>query len=130
MPKALQIAIVDDDEVFRDSMRLLMRSMGYGVEAFSSAADFLACRRLDEITCLIADIHMPAMTGLQLHARLAEAGHTIPTILVTAYSDEATRARALKDGIVCYLPKPFNDNELMDCVRKVVQGGKPSAANS
>jgi FixJ family two-component response regulator len=130
LPKALLIAIVDDDEVFRDSMRLLMRSMGYAVEAFSSATDFLACGRLDEITCLIADIHMPAMTGVQLRARLAEAGHTIPTILVTAYSDVATRAWAVKSGIVCYLAKPFDDNDLMDCVRKAVDGGKPPIANS
>ena len=107
-----------------------MRSLGYTVEAFPSAADFLAFPRLDKIACLIADIHMPAMTGIELYARLIGAGHKIPTILVTAYPDEATRARALKDGIVCYLRKPFDDNDLMDCVQKAVQGGKPPAENS
>jgi len=107
-----------------------MRSLGYTVEAFPSAADFLASRRLDETACLIADIHMPGMTGVELYACLIEAGHKIPTILVTAYPDEATRARALNDGIVCYLLKPFDDNDLKDCVRRAVEGGKPAAGNS
>ena len=107
-----------------------MRSLGYSVEAFPTAADFLASRGLEKTACLIADIHMPVMTGVELYARLIEAGHKIPTILVTAYPDEATRARALKDGIVCYLRKPFDDNDLMDCVQKAVQGSKPPAENS
>ena len=67
MPKASLISIVEDDQFFRDSMRRLMRSLGYDVEAFPSAADFLASPRLIETTCLIADIHMPAMTGMELH---------------------------------------------------------------
>ena len=130
LSKAPLIAIVEDDEFFRESMRRLMRSLGYTAEAFSSAADFLASRRLDETASLIADIHMPGMTGVELYARLIEAGHKIPTIFVTAYPDEATRARALKDGIVCYLLKPFGDNDLMDCVRKAVESGKRPAENS
>ena len=130
MSKAPLIAIVDDDQFFRESMRRLMRSLGYPVEAFPSAADFLASRRLDETACLIADIHMPRMTGVELYARLIESGHRIPTILVTAYPDEARRARALKDGIVCYLLKPFDDNDLVDCVQKAVEDGKPPAENS
>ena len=130
MSKAPLIAIVEDDEFFRQSMRRLMRSLGYTTEAFASAADFLASRRLDETACLIADIQMPGMTGIELYARLIEAGHEIPTILVTAYPDEAIRARALKDGIACYLFKPFDDNDLMDCVRKAIEGAKPPAGNS
>ncbi len=130
LPEAPLIAIVEDDQFFRASIRQLMRSLGYTVEAFPSAADFLASRRLEETSCLIADIHMPAMTGVELYARLVEAGQTIPTILVTAYPNEAARARALKDGVVCYLPKPFDDHDLMDCVRKAVEGGKPPAENS
>ena len=130
LSKTPLIAIIEDDEFFRESMRRLMRSLGYSVEAFPSAADFLASCRLEKIACLIADIHMPAMTGIELYARLIGAGHKIPTILVTAYPDEATQARALKDGIVCYLRKPFDDNDLMDCVQKAVQGGKPPAENS
>ena len=130
MSKAPLIAIVEDDLFVRGSMRRLLRSLGYPVEAFPSAADFLAFRGLDDTACLIADIQMPGMTGLELYARLIEAGHKIPTILVTAYPDEARRARALKDGIVCYLLKPFDDNDLVDCVRKAVEGGNAPEEHS
>ena len=105
LSKAPLIAIVEDDEFFRASMRRLMRSLGYTVEVFPSAADFLGSRRLGETACLIADIQMPGMMGVELCACLIEAGHKIPTILVTAYPDEVTQARALKDGIVSYLLK-------------------------
>jgi FixJ family two-component response regulator len=130
LPKAPLIAIVDDDEFFRASMEELMESHGYSVKAFPSAAGFLASRSLAEIACLIADIHMPAMTGLELYARLIQEGRKIPTILVTAYPDETTCSRALRDGIVSYFPKPFDDNDLMDSVRSAVEGGKAPAAHS
>jgi FixJ family two-component response regulator len=125
LAKAPLISIVEDDELFRDSMGRLLRSLGYTVEAFPSAANFLASRSLDETACLITDINMPSMTGLELYARLVELGHKIPTILVTAYPNEAARSRALKDGIVCYLRKPFDDNDLADCVQRAIEGGKP-----
>jgi FixJ family two-component response regulator len=125
LPNAPLISIVDDDDLFRQSLRRLLRSLGYSVDDFPSAADFLASRRLNETTCLIADIHMPAMTGLELCARLTELGHKIPTILVTVYPDEAARARAQQDGIVCCLRKPFDDNDLVSCVQKAIEDGKP-----
>ena len=102
-----------------------MRSLGYAVEAFPSAGDFLASRYLGETACLIADIHMPAMTGLELYARLIELRHKIPTILISAYPDGAAGARSLQDGIVCYLRKPFDDNDLAGCIQKAVERGKP-----
>ena len=107
-----------------------MRSLGYAVEAFPSAAVFLASPRLDSVSCLIADIQMPGMTGVDLNARLIQTGYKIPTILVTAYAAETKRARALKDGIVCYFRKPFNANDLMDCIRKAVERGEPPTENS
>jgi FixJ family two-component response regulator len=125
LPKAPLISIVEDDELFRESMRRLLRSLGYSVEGFPSAANFLASRSLDETTCLITDIQMSAMTGRELYVRLIELGHKIPTILVTAYADEAARSWALKDGVVCCLRKPFDDNDLADCVRKAIECGKP-----
>jgi FixJ family two-component response regulator len=125
LPNATLISIVEDDELFRESTVRLLRSLGYTVEAFPSAADFLACRSLDVTACLITDINMPTMAGTELHARLVELGHKIPTILVTAYPDEATRSRALKDGIVCYLRKPFDDNDLADCIQKAIKSCKP-----
>ena len=130
LPRAPLIAIVEDDAPFRDSMKRLMRALGYAVETFASAADFLASRRLGETACLISDVQMPGMTGVELYARLVEAGHKIPTILVTAYPDEVTRTRSLRDGVVCYLPKPFDANHLMECVRKTVEGGKPPLGTS
>src|SRR5882724_11064220 len=106
------ISIVDDDQPFRESMRKLVTLMGYTVETFPSAGDFLASRLVPETACLVADIHMPEMTGVELHGRLIELGYAIPTILVTAYPDEVVRDRALKDGVVCYLSKPVDDQDL------------------
>jgi len=98
-----------------------MRSLGYDVAAFPSAADFLASPRLAETACLIADVHMPAMTGLELYEHLIEMGYAIPTILVTAYPDDVDRARAMNDGIVCYLRKPFDEQQLIRCLRAALQ---------
>ena len=100
------------------------------VEAFPSAADFLASPRLIETACLIADIHMPAMTGVELYRHLIEAGHTIPTILVTAYPDEVDRARALDDGVVCYLRKPVDEQHLIRCLRAALEPGEPGEEKS
>jgi FixJ family two-component response regulator len=116
MPKTLFIAIVDDDWLFRDSMNSLMQSLGYAVETFSSAADFLASPHLTETACLIADVQMPAMSGVQLHRHLIDAGFTIPTILVTAYPKAADHARTLQDGVVCYIQKPLDEERLMRCL--------------
>ena len=123
------VSVVEDDQYFRESMRRLMRSLSYNVEAFSSAADFLASPRLIETTCLIADVHMPAMTGVELHRHLIEAGYTIPTILVTAYPDDVDRARALNDGVVCYLRKPVDEQHLIRCLRAALESGEPGEEN-
>ena len=130
MPKTSLVSVVEDDQYFRESMRRLMRSLGYNVEAFSSAADFLASPRLIETTCLIADVHMPAMTGVELYRHLIEAGYTIPTILVTAYPDDVDRARALNDGVVCYLRKPVDEQHLIQCLRAALESGEPDEENS
>ena len=101
------ISIVDDDRSFRDSMRRLLKSLGYAVAAFPSAAEFLASPKLAATACLVADVHMPAITGVELYSHLIEAGHAIPTILVTAYPDDSVRERMLNLGVECYLRKPF-----------------------
>jgi FixJ family two-component response regulator len=124
------VSVVEDDQYFRESMRRLMRSLSYNVEAFSSAADFLASPRLIETTCLIADVHMPAMTGVELHRHLIEAGYTIPTILVTAYPDDVDRARALNDGVVCYLRKPVDEQHLIRCLHAALESGESREENS
>ncbi|MBV9727583.1 MAG: response regulator [Gammaproteobacteria bacterium] len=124
------ISIVDDDGPFRESMRRLMRSLGYMTEVFSSAADFLASHRLDETTCLIADVHMPAMTGVELYRHLIETGRRIPTILVTAYPNDIDRDRALKDGVVCYLHKPLDEQNLSRCLSAALSSARAPKQNS
>jgi FixJ family two-component response regulator len=126
MAKRTLISIVEDDQPFRESMRKLVTLLGYNVEAFASAADFLKSPVVPETDCLVADVQMPGMTGVELHKRLIAAGHAIPTILVTAHPNEAVRNRALKDGVVCYLPKPVDDDHLERCLRSALQSGKPA----
>ena len=123
MMKKVLVAVVDDDRFFRESMGRFMRSLGYAVEVFSSATDFLASPRLSETACLIADVHMPAMTGLELYRRLIQAGHSIPTIIVTAYPNDVDRVRALSDGVISYLSKPVDEQHLMRCLRTAVTSG-------
>ena len=130
MTKKQLISIVEDDRFFRASMERLMRSLGYNVEAFASAADFLASPRLAETACLIADVQMPGLTGIELHRHLISAGHAIPTILLTAYPNEADRARALGEGVVCYLRKPVDEEYLKQCLRAALTSGEPPAENS
>ena len=124
------ISIVDDDQPFRESMRTLVALLGYTVEAFPSAADFLASRLLPETACLVTDVQMPGMTGIELHRHLINAGYAIPTILVTAYPEEVVRDRAVKEGVVCYLSKPLDDGDLERCLRSALQRGTPIEENS
>ena len=126
MMKKILVSVVDDDQFCRESMCRLMRSLGYTADVFSSAAEFLASPRLAETACLVADVQMPAMTGLELHRRLVETGQAIPTILMTAFPNNVDRARALNDGVACYLRKPVDDEHLTQCVRKALRSaGSP-----
>lgn len=119
------ISIVDDDQGFRDALTSLIRSLGYRVEAFSSAPAFLASRSVRNTACLIADVQMPAMTGVELYSRLIESGHPIPTIIVTAYPDDGVRIRALNAGVICYLSKPLDADELLVCIRAALDRANP-----
>jgi FixJ family two-component response regulator len=118
------ISIVDDDQLMRDSMRQLVKSFGFAVATFPSAVAFLKSPDLDETACLIADVQMPGITGDELYRRLIDDGRTIPTILVTAYPNDRVRTRALSDGVICYLHKPFVQNNLMSCVRKALDSDR------
>lgn len=119
------IAIVDDDEDVREAIRGLMRAMGLAAEAFSSAEEFLRSGHVSRTACLIADIHMPGMGGLNLYHRLSELGNVIPTILITAYPTEAVRSVALAAGVIKYLTKPFDEAELVDGVRIGLARSRP-----
>ena len=130
MAKNPLISIVDDDESVREATKGLMKSLGFAAEVFPSAEDFLASRHLRRTTCLIADVNMPGMTGLELHCRLKASGKTIPTILITAYPDDGVRARAVTDGVICYLSKPFDEDDLLACISSALTRAKPGQQNS
>jgi FixJ family two-component response regulator len=129
MPKLSLVSVVEDDQFFRESMNRLMRSLGYIAETFPSAADFLASPSFAETTCLIADVQMPAMTGIELYRHLSEAGYRIPTILVTAYPNDSDRLRALNDGVVCYLAKPVDEEDLIRCLHAALPSAQPPDEN-
>ena len=124
MPEQSQISVVDDDQSFRDSMRRLLKSLNYAVAVFPSAAEFLASPKFAATACLVADIHMPAMTGVELYEQLIERGQVIPTILITAYPDDDAQERMLKLGVECYLRKPLVEAILIDCLRRAIARGK------
>ena len=117
------VAIVDDDESVRDAVGSLFRSMGFRTELFAGGEEFLAAPNLREFSCLILDVQMPGMDGLELQLRLAAASHPIPIIFVTAYGDENTRARALRGGAVSFLTKPFSEDALLGAVQSAIQVG-------
>jgi FixJ family two-component response regulator len=118
------ISIVDDDQSFGASMRRLLKSLDYSVAVFPSAAQFLASPQFAATACLVADIHMPEMTGVELYSHLLENGHSIPTILVTAYPDDRMKERMLTLGVECYLHKPLVEATLIDCLRTAVAHSK------
>ena len=124
------ISVVDDDQAFRDSMRRLLKSLGYLVAVFPSADEFLASPKLAVTACLVADVHMPVTTGVELYRHLIAKGHTIPTILVTAYPDEDVQARMLREGVECYLRKPLNESDLIGCLSAACAHGNPTGAAS
>lgn len=120
MPKKIVIAVVDDDVSVREALTGLMKSLGYSPVAFQGAEDFLKSGQRHRVACLIADVQMPGMTGPELHDRLIASGKPIPTILITAYPDETTRSRALSAGVRGYLTKPFNEDDLLACIRSAL----------
>jgi len=124
LSKQSMISVVDDDQSFRDSMRRLLKSLGYAVAVFPSAAEFLSFSAFDETACLVADVHMPGISGIGLYKHLIDAGHSIPTILVTAYPDDGIRESMLALGVVGYLPKPLEEAQLIRCLRSVFTHGK------
>jgi FixJ family two-component response regulator len=121
VPKGPLVAIVDDDESIRVTTKDLLESAGFLAVVFADPARLLRSRRLSDVSCLIADMRMPKMTGLELHQHLVASNRAIPTILMTAYPDERTQAQATKANVVGYLIKPFAADELLECVRRALR---------
>lgn len=121
MPKTRVLAMVDDDPSVRNATGRLLKSFGFTVEVFASGEEFLLSGSLRITSCLVLDVQMPGMSGLQLQSHLAAAGYRIPIIFITAYPDERTRAQALEAGAVDFLNKPFGEQDLLSGIRSVLR---------
>ena len=116
------VAVIEDDESYRAAVRRLLKSAGLSVESFGSAEAFLSSGRQHETGCLITDIKMPGMSGLELQSKLNSDHCLIPTIFITAHGDEKMRLQALQDGAVEFLAKPFDGETLLKAVRVALKG--------
>jgi FixJ family two-component response regulator len=115
------VAVVDDDDLLRTALQGLLKSVALPARVYASAEAFLECEHRREAACLIADIRMPGMSGLELQARLNAEHCQIPTIFITAHGDEAMRLQAMRAGAVEFLPKPFDDELLLESVRAALE---------
>jgi FixJ family two-component response regulator len=122
------ISVVDDDASVRAATDNLLRSLGYAVCTFVSAEEFLRSAHLDDTSCVIADVQMPGMSGVDLQARLLSQGYRVPFIFITAFPEKTIRARALKAGAICFLTKPFDRLTLIRCLDTALErhGGRTS----
>jgi len=121
------ITIVDDDESVRAAIESLLKAMGFRAEVFASAKDFLNSAQLNHTACLILDVRMPGMDGLELQRQLAAADCRIPIVFITAHDDEDVRKRALQAGAVDFLSKPFSEEALLSAVRSALECAADSA---
>jgi FixJ family two-component response regulator len=110
------ISIVDDDESIRESTKGFVRSLGYQAATFASAEEFLRSDNVSSTSCLITDVQMPGLSGIELQRGLIAQGIQMPTIFITAFPEEETRARAMKAGALGYLSKPFSEDSLLRCL--------------
>ncbi|MEA2775371.1 MAG: hypothetical protein QOF90_777 [Acetobacteraceae bacterium] len=114
------ISVIDDDASVRTATDNLLSSHGYLVHTFASAEAFLQSARLGDSSCVVADVQMPPMSGLDLLTHMRTRGYTVPFIFITAFPEESVRARALKAGAICFLAKPFAAPALINCVEAAV----------
>jgi FixJ family two-component response regulator len=114
------ISVIDDDASVRTATDNLLSSHGYLVHTFASAEEFLQSARLSDSSCVIADVQMPAMSGLDLLSHVRAQGYVAPFIFITAFPEDSVRARALKAGAICFLAKPFAGPALINCVEAAV----------
>jgi FixJ family two-component response regulator len=119
--KTRLVAIVDDDDSMRDALQGLLKAVGLPAQAFASAEEFLKSGQHRQTACLITDIRMPGMSGLELQAQLNAEHCRIPTIFITAHGDAKLRMQALRAGAVEFLAKPFDDEALLESVRGALQ---------
>ena len=118
------ISVVDDDAAVCRSTALLIESFGYRAAAFRSAESFLSFRQREDTSCLLLDVQMPGMNGLELQKQLTAEGCTVPIIFITAFCDQKSFRRALEDGAVAFLAKPYGDEQLLQTIRSAITRGK------
>jgi FixJ family two-component response regulator len=121
MSAASLISIVDDDDSLRNSLNNLIRSVGFGAQGFSSAEAFLSSNQLHDTACLILDVRMPGMSGLELQRQLVATNCGIPIIFITSHGDDNARTRALEAGAVDFLYKPFREEALLNAIYKALK---------
>jgi FixJ family two-component response regulator len=122
------IVIVDDDQPFREATKRFMRSLGYGADAFASAEDFLQSDRVNDTACLILDVNMPGLSGIELQNHLIARGNRTPIIFVTAKPVEKTEAKALKAGAFGFIGKPFKEECLINCLDAALESREGEGA--
>ena len=120
MSQAL-IAIVDDDESMRDAIQSLVRSLGYNVATFASANEYLKSEQVRDTSCIISDVQMPGLSGVDLQDHLIARGLCIPIIFMTGFPDDRVRARAMKAGAVGFFSKPFSEDHFIGCIDKALK---------
>jgi FixJ family two-component response regulator len=125
MPQGPLVAIVDDDKSIRNATQDLLKAAGFSTAGFEDAESFLCSAIRASAVCVVTDMRMPGMTGLELYQQLVASGHIIPTVIITAHPEELTQARAREAGITCYLMKPFTPDELLECVREALAKSQP-----
>jgi len=118
----LEIAVIDDDQSFRVALVESLSSLGYRADGYASADDYIGLIGGKSFDCVVTDIHMPGMSGLDLMKRLAAGGSTTPVVLITARSDTNLEAKAAAAGAACLLRKPFEINDLIQCIQGAVKG--------
>ena len=121
MPRVPVVSIIDDDASVRMATNRLVRSLGYVAHAFSSADEFLRSSHVNDTSCVIADVQMPGMSGVELQSLLLAQGRRMPIIFITAFPEESTRARALEAGAICFLTKPFDGPTLIKYLAAAVE---------
>ena len=118
------IAVVDDDASVRSATVDLLASVGFACEAFEAAEDYLRSDAANRTACLILDVRMPGLNGLELQRLMADQGRAVPIIFITSYPNERVRRRAIGAGAICYLSKPYSEKELLDCIRLALDASR------
>jgi FixJ family two-component response regulator len=124
------IAVVDDDASMRGALRRLLRSVGFRAAEFASAEEFLQAGQLQDTACVIVDVRMPRMSGLELQQHLATIQCPVPLIFITAHGDDEVRARALRAGAVAFLDKPFREEVLLRAIQSALQASRDGGAGT